>query len=176
MRLTPIEIRQHRFNTRFRGHDPDEVNAFLEMVVSDFEDVVRENVHLRREAERLARELDGYRGREETIQKTLTTAQGVVEHIKRTATKEAEIAVQEAELRAEKLVRDAELRRAGLTREVGELRHMRDRVENDLRKTLEGYLALIDAYRDARQARPGSRPSPATPARPPNPTAPAARS
>ena len=36
MRLTPIEIRQHRFKTRFRGHDQDEVNAFLDMVVSDY--------------------------------------------------------------------------------------------------------------------------------------------
>ena len=30
MRLTPIEIRQHRFNVRVRGFDRDEVEAFAD--------------------------------------------------------------------------------------------------------------------------------------------------
>jgi DivIVA domain-containing protein len=89
MRLTPLEIRQHRFTTRMRGFDAGEVEAFLETVVADFEDVVRENAQLRREAERLARDLDAYRAREKTIQDTLTTAQSVVEQLKRTAIKES---------------------------------------------------------------------------------------
>ena len=114
MRLTPLEIRQHRFTTRFRGFDAGEVEAFLETVVADFEDVVRENAQLRREAERLARDLDAYRAREKTIQDTLTTAQAVVEQLKRTAIKESETLVVDAELRAEKIVAEARERRAEL--------------------------------------------------------------
>ena len=151
MRLTPIEIRQHRFNQRLRGFDPREVEAFLETVVADFEEVVRENAQLRRDAERLARDLDTFRSRERTIQDTLTTAQGVVEQLKRTAVKEAEAIVVDAELRSEKLLSDARQRRSELSQEITELGHMRARLETDLKKTLEGYQRMIDAFQEARE-------------------------
>lgn len=143
MRLTPIEIRQHRFSYRMRGLDPGEVRDFLEAVVADFEQVVRENAELRRETERLSRELAAYQGREQTIQDTLTTAQGVVQHLKQTALKEAEVIVGEAEVRAEKLIEQAEAQRNDLLGEITDLRQMRVRLAVDLRKTLEGYLKML---------------------------------
>jgi len=146
MRLTPLEIRQHQFTMRLRGFDAGEVEAFLETVVADFEDVVRENAQLRREAERLARDLDAYRAREKTIQDTLTTAQTVVEQLKRTAIKESESLVVDAELRAEKIVAEARERRAELASEIREQKYLRQRLEVDLRRTLESYAKLIDAF------------------------------
>lgn len=152
MRLTPVEIRQHRFHSRFRGFDRAEVEAFLEAVVSDFEEVVRENAQLRREAERLAREVDAHRSREHAIQATLTTAQQLVDELKQTAAKEAEVTVSEARVHAEKLVGEAQERRASVEREITELRFLRGRAEADLRRILESYLELVDAYRDSQGA------------------------
>jgi len=149
MRLTPIEIRSHRFNSRLRGYDHAEVEAFLDTVVSDFEEVVRENAQLRRETERVGRELETYKGREENIQQTLTTAQAVVDQLKRTAMKEAEVLVSEAELRAEKLIGEAESRRCEINLQLAELRHLRNRLSTELRQTLSNYSQLIDAYEDA---------------------------
>ncbi len=137
-----------------RGFDCAEVEAFLETVVEDFEEVVRENAQIQRESERLTRELESLRGREKTIQNTLTTAQGIVEQIKRTAAREAESIVVEAELRAEKLLRDTRERRAELSHEVTELRHIRTRLDTDLRKTLDTYTRMIEAFRDARRPKP----------------------
>jgi cell division initiation protein len=144
MRLSPLQIRQYRFNRRLRGFDPKEVEVFLESVVADLEEVVRENAALRREIEKLARELEGYRGRERTIQETLTTAQSVVEELRRTAVKESEVLVSTAELRAEQILRRSEEQRAEVDREIAELRHVRARVQADVRKTLEGYVSLVD--------------------------------
>ena len=146
MRLTPIEIRHHRFNARLRGFDRHEVESFLETVVADFEEIVRENSQLRRENERLGRDLESHRSRERNIQDTLTTAQGVVDQLKRTAMKEAEVMITEAELRSEKLLKQADERRAELTREVAELRHLRGRLAADLRHTLGSYATMVDAY------------------------------
>jgi len=156
MRLSPIEIRQHRFSYRLRGLDPDEVRAFLETLVADFEQVVLENAELRRENERLNRDLGIYQGREQTIQDTLTTAQSVVTGLKQTALKEAELLVGEAEVRAEKLLKDAETRRGDITSEINDLRQIRERVATELRNTLTGYLRLIDPVEpaDVRPARP----------------------
>ena len=144
MRLSPIEIRQHRFSYRLRGLDPTEVRAFLETVVADFEQVVRENAEMRRDNERLKRDLGLYQGREQTIQETLTTAQGVMAQLKQTALKEAEILVSEAEVRAEKVLKDAELRRGRLHGEISDLKQTRERLAIELRNTLMGYLKLLD--------------------------------
>jgi len=152
MRLTPIEIRRHRFNSRLRGFDRDEVRTFLDMVISDFEDVVRENAQLRRDNERMTRELQNYRSKEHNIQETLTTTQGLVGDLKRTASKEAELIVAEAEVRAQKTMQGAEVQRAHLEEELVQLKHLRNRLGSDLRNTIEGYLSLIEAYQPARAA------------------------
>ena len=152
MRLTPIEIRSHRFSSRLRGYDAVEVEAFLETVVSDFEDVVRENAQILRESERLSRELEALRGREQNIQKTLSTAQGVVDSLKRTAVKEAEVLVSEAELRSEKLITEARAQRNQVELEIAELRHLRTRLSNEVRQTVERYLGLIEAYDHAHRS------------------------
>ena len=152
MRLTPIEIRSHRFSTRIRGIDALEVEAFLETVVQDFEDVVRENAQLRRDSERLGRELDTLRSREHNIQQTLTTAQSVVDQLKRTALKEAEVLVGDAELRAEKLLAQAEARRTDLELEIADLRRLRSRLSQELRHSAENHLKMIDSLDEATRA------------------------
>ena len=158
MRLTPIDIRQHRFSVRLRGFDAQEVESFLENVVADFEDVVRENASLKREAERMNRELEKYQTREHTIQETLTTAQGVVDQLKRTAMKEAEVMIGEAEVRAEKLLQEAQSLRGDLSGEISQLKRMRERLTYDLRNTLHGYLKLVDFEEQAPARAAGSQP------------------
>ncbi len=159
MRLTPIEIRHHRFSSRLRGFDRHEVEAFLETVVADFEEIVRENAQLRREAERLGRELELHKNRERNIQDTLTTAQTVVDQLKRTAMKEAEVMISEAEVRSEKLLKQADGRRADLFREVAELRDLRNRLGSDLRHTLDSYTSMVDAYERAADVDPDDPPT-----------------
>jgi cell division initiation protein len=73
----------------------------------------------------------------------------VVEQLKRTAIKESETLVVDAELRAEKIVSEARERRAELANEIREQKYLRQRLEVDLRRTLEGYVKLIDAFSSA---------------------------
>ena len=153
MRLNPLEIRQHRFHTRFRGFDPGEVDMFLEAVVSDYEEVVRENAHLRQETEELRREVERLRAKETSIQETLTTAQQVVEGLKHTAIKEAEVRVSEAQVTAVKLLHDAEERRQDLRRDILELEQLRNRAEDDVCRDLERTLSTIQALRETRTPR-----------------------
>ena len=42
MRMTPLDVQSHQFASRFRGFDPDEVEAFLRIVSEDYEGLVRE--------------------------------------------------------------------------------------------------------------------------------------
>ena len=131
-----------------RGFDRDEVRTFLEMIVADFEEIVRENAQLRREGERLTRDVEAYRGKEHSIHETMTTAQGIMDDLKQTAMKESECIVAAAEVQSEKIIYEAEARRADLQHRISQMQHISRRVEIDLRKTLEGYLSMLDAFRD----------------------------
>ena len=53
VRLTPLDIQNHRFATRMRGCDPSEVDAFLRLVAEDFEGLVRESDGLREQVRNL---------------------------------------------------------------------------------------------------------------------------
>ena len=43
MALTSLEIKDKSFSTKFRGYNVEEVDEFLDIVVRDYEDLVREN-------------------------------------------------------------------------------------------------------------------------------------
>ena len=58
MRMTPLEIQNHRFARRVRGFDRDEVESFLQMVTEDYEALVIENAEQRERARRLEEKLE----------------------------------------------------------------------------------------------------------------------
>ena len=43
MALTALEIKDKTFGVKFRGYDANEVEEFLDIVVRDYEDLVRLN-------------------------------------------------------------------------------------------------------------------------------------
>ena len=58
MKMTPLDIRQKRFEVTFRGYSKREVEAFLEFTAGEFEEVVRENIALKEELKRAQTRLD----------------------------------------------------------------------------------------------------------------------
>ena len=51
MRISPLDIRQQQFTVKWlRGFDVHEVDAFLDDVAEDYETVLKENLHLMRDA------------------------------------------------------------------------------------------------------------------------------
>ena len=53
MKVTPLDLRQQRFNTVMRGYDRAEVGAFLADAAEEYENALRENDRLRADASRL---------------------------------------------------------------------------------------------------------------------------
>lgn len=45
--LTPVDIENKEFNKSFRGYDIDEVEEFLQTLVTDYEKLYRENASLK---------------------------------------------------------------------------------------------------------------------------------
>ena len=144
MRLTPLDIQNHTFSTRLRGFDPAEVEAFARLVAEDYESLVRENQTQRERIRSLESRLEELTGKERTLQETLVTAQAMTEDLKRTATKEAEVLISEAEVRSEKILDAAHRRAAKLAEDIREMKMLRSRLGTAIRTTIETHLSLLE--------------------------------
>ena len=102
MKITPLDIQQQQFKTRFRGFDIREVDAFLEQMADAFEMLQKGNLDLSEEARRLSLEIQGYKKREETFKRALLNSQKVLDQMKDNARKSAELIIAESEVKAEK--------------------------------------------------------------------------
>ena len=139
MRVTAMDIRQQQFNVRlFRGFDMQEVDAFLDEVAGDYEELVRENSLLKDQ-------LRGVQEEERLLRETLVTAQKLAEEHRAQARKEAELIVRDAELQAEKLMEAARVEEAKIKNEVLALKRQRRQIAESLRATLEQYGKMIEA-------------------------------
>lgn len=144
MRLTPLDIQNHRFAQRLRGYDPEEVQAFHRMVAEDFEALIRECERLRERIRELEGRVEEMSAREELLRQTLLTAQSVSDDLRRTAAKEAEVMLAEAEVRAEKLLDAAHRRVAKLAEDIREMRTLRTRMAASVRSAIETHLQILD--------------------------------
>ena len=67
MNITPLDIQQQQFKGKMLGGlDPNDVDAFLQMVASEMESLVRENSELKEQARRYSLQLEELSQREVT--------------------------------------------------------------------------------------------------------------
>ena len=145
MRMTATDIRQQQFAVRlFRGFDPQEVDAFLEEMADDFDELARENAHLKEQLLVLEERSRGVEGREKTLQETLVTTQKIAEEFKENSRREAELVLREAHLRAEKFMQDAREEHTRLTAEVTSLRRLRRQLGEEIMNTLATHKRLAE--------------------------------
>ena len=144
MRLTALDIQNHRFAARWRGFDPAEVVTFLRLVAEDFEGLVRECDSLREKVRALETRVEDLTGNEHALRETLVTAQALSEDLKRTAVKESELMISEAEVKGEKILDAAHRRAAKLAEDIREMKLLRTRLASAVRQTIETHLGLLE--------------------------------
>ncbi|MBI3802329.1 MAG: DivIVA domain-containing protein [Nitrospirae bacterium] len=126
MKYTPIDIRQLTFSVGFRGYATGEVNAFLESLATEIEEVLKENADLRERVEEQGGQIAELKKAEGALTTTLLMAQKAIEEMKRSAQKEGELIIRQAELRAEEISRSAVKEGTQLHGEILRLRQQRD--------------------------------------------------
>ena len=149
MKMTPLDIRQKRFEQSFRGYAVREVEGFLELVAAEFEEVVKDNIALKEEHKRMLSRLETYADREKTLQETMVTAQRISEDLKASAKKEAEIIVAGAEQQAEKIVQNAHAKLVQVVDDINELKRQRVQFESQVRSVIDAHSKLLETFRAA---------------------------
>ncbi|MGA9466990.1 MAG: DivIVA domain-containing protein, partial [Exiguobacterium marinum] len=71
MALTPIDIHNKEFSSRFRGYDIDEVNEFLDQIIKEFELLIRENRRYEELVNDMQARIDYFSSMEDTLNKSI---------------------------------------------------------------------------------------------------------
>ena len=131
----------------FGGLDADDVDAFLQAVAGEMEELLRENNELREQANRQSRELADMSERDKELRETMLAARTITEELKANAQKEGELVVAEAQLQARRLIDEAERTVVELQVKVQEMRRQRLQVELELKGVLDAHARLIEHAR-----------------------------
>jgi len=107
MRITPLEIRQKEFEKKLRGYDKDEVTAFLTSLSNEWERIVDEKKELSIKLEQSEKEVQKLREVENSLFKTLKTAEDTGANLIDQANKAAELHLKESQMNAEAILNEA---------------------------------------------------------------------
>ena len=151
MNVSPLDLRQQRFKSRFRGFDKVEVASFLAAVAEDYEQALRETDRLRQDLASMEAVLAEHRLHEQNLRSTLTTAQRLSEEIKGSAEKEAERIVREAEGRSQLILDKTQARLEEVQREIDGMKLKRRDVETTLEATIQTLRNTLDYVREVEQ-------------------------
>lgn len=144
MKLTPLDIRKQTFKKKpMGGLDPAEVQAFLEMVAVEFEEVIRENASLAERMQGLDSKIDDYRRMEKTLQDTLMSAQKTSDELRDNAERRGELLIKEAQFKADQIIGEARARLMDLQRQIADLKNVRSSYLAKLRSLLESHMDML---------------------------------
>jgi len=144
MKITPLDIRRQQFGVKFRGFDMAEVEAFLDMVASEMEEAIQERDDCREQLERRQQDLAEYKERERDLQKSLSAVQQVRESLTESATREAQLIVEEARQRAAEMITRAQEELGQIRAEVHRLQGLKKTFEIRLRSTLDSFQKMLE--------------------------------
>ena len=146
-----------KFTRTLHGYNPDEVNEFLDDVISQVESMIESNRQKNEEILALKNELSKRKSNEELIKKAqkfdelettlnnaIVMAQDTGEHIRRVAKQERELILDEAKKNASMIINDALVRSEKIEYQASLLRKNIIMFKRKLRINLEEQLKLVD--------------------------------
>ncbi|MCH7761607.1 DivIVA domain-containing protein [candidate division TA06 bacterium] len=151
MKITPIDLRKQEFRNALRGYDRHEVNAFLEMVANELDELLREHAALTERIRDQDGKIDDYRQMEKTLQETLFSAQKTVDELRKNAEKEAELILRNAKIEADGVVADARNEIVQLREEISSLRSEKEAFLAQFEGLIQAQKRFLSAYQERKE-------------------------
>lgn len=143
-KITPLDIRKHSFKKSYKGYDTEEVDAFLEMLAKQYEEIVKENLTLNERVKGLEEQISEYKNLEKTLRDTLISAQTMTDKMKGNAMKEAELIVKDAEIKSEQIYADARKRSNDLRAEIADLEKQKESFIIKFKSMIKNHLQMLE--------------------------------
>ncbi|HZY78923.1 MAG TPA: DivIVA domain-containing protein [Cyclobacteriaceae bacterium] len=148
MKITPLEIRQKTFERTLRGYDKDEVNGFLLSLSQEWERTQDEVKELKSKFEHAEREVVKLREVENTLYRTLKTAEDTGASVIDQANKSAALLVRESQIKADAMISEAKQKARNIIEEAEQTtRSLVEEMEERLRGLADQYKTM-ELYRD----------------------------
>lgn len=145
MKLSPLDIKRQQFKKVFRGSDPNEVSAFLERISVEMEESVRAQREIHEKVLTLETSLQEYKKMEAILHQTLIQAQETSAKSVENARKEAQLIMQQAEIKASDMLRKALTELTSLKEQMTVLRIRKEAIVSRLRSLLQSELTLLSS-------------------------------
>ena len=156
MPITSLEIKDKTFSTKFRGFDPEEVDEFLDIIVRDYEDLVRNNHEMERHIRSLEERLSYFDEMKDSLSQSVLIAQDTAERVKQAAQERSNNIIQQAEQDAQRLLEEAKYKANEILRqatdnakkvavETEELKNKSRVFHQRLKSTIESQLAIVES-------------------------------
>jgi cell division initiation protein len=146
--VTPLDVRQAKFNVSMRGFDRQEVSNFLAEVAEGYDQALRENERLRQEVARLEGSLSQFKDLEGSLKNTLLSAQKLADDLRENAAQDSARIIREAEGRAEMIVQKAQVRLEDVQREIDGLKLKRRETETSIEATISALHHTLNFIRE----------------------------
>ncbi|CAN5241378.1 hypothetical protein BH23BAC3_BH23BAC3_35260 [soil metagenome] len=137
MKLTALEIKQQQFEKTLRGYDVSEVNAYLNLVASEWEHMVGKIRELETKLESMNDRLKHFERVEQALHETLKTAKDNADHKLESAKKEAEHIIEKAEMESTNIVLEANERRQHIRQSILRLLERRQEIISGMNSYLD---------------------------------------
>lgn len=145
MKLTATEIKNQEFSRIFRGFNPTEVRDFLEDFALAWEQAGKEREEYVQKITQLETQLNDFKSMEKALQQTFAQAQETSSKSVDQARREAQLIIQEAELKASQIVEKSRHDLTALKEQVTILKAKKDSIVSRLKILLNSELDLLRA-------------------------------
>ena len=133
-----------KFDTVLRGYDKQQVQAFLDDVIKNYEMLLEKSKKTEEQNKRLVDQIEYYKKIEDTMNRAIYNAESVGDQIKSSARKEAEVLVTEARHNANRIINDALLKAEKADMEAEMLKRNVNIFKRKLRGIIEAQLEMVE--------------------------------
>jgi cell division initiation protein len=144
MNISPLLIKKQEFEKSMRGYNVEEVQAFLNKVSDDLEELLKNIDQLKIENEKLKHELDGFHLIEKKLQDNVLKSEETSFQAIESAKKESREIMKAAELKSEQMIHKAEVKVNELQNSVLKLRQEKDLIIARLRSIIGTQSNLLE--------------------------------
>lgn len=142
--ISPLSIKKQEFNKSFRGFDKEEVEAFLEKLADDFEELQQENESIKRQLDDANLRLSEFARIEKSLQDTLLKAQESSTKAIESTKKQSSLIIKEAEIKASQIIEKAKNYAEEIRNSVINLREEKDLIIAKLKAIVNSQARLLD--------------------------------
>lgn len=144
MGITPVELRNVKFEKKLRGFNPADVEAVLNEVAGEMERLIDANSSLQRQVLSLEDKHKQFQNLEKSLKDTLLTAQQAAEEKRKAADRSTEVQIRETEVVCAEMKQKALSEIETMKFELASLKMQKVRFVAEVKSLVDAHRKLLD--------------------------------